>query len=101
MTWLYILIDIVILLIIVTLLFVAIYFWNKKTGLNIGSLSEFRNDSIYEKSYEDKKKKAHIEDIVEEEQTFIDDIDDNTEETMGGIYFSEGYGLEEGEENGN
>ena len=52
MTWLYVLIDVLILLLIVALILVVLYFWNKKKELNIGSLSEFRNNTIYEKSYE-------------------------------------------------
>ena len=95
MTWLYVLIDIFVLLFIVALILVVLYFWNKKKELNIGSLSEFRNNTIYEKSYEDQKKKAHIEEIVEEETSFIDDEVENDEEPIDGIYFSEGYGEEE------
>ena len=67
MTWLYILIDVLILIFVLALILVVLYFWNKKKELNIGSLSEFRNNTIYEKSYEDQKKKAHIEEIIEEE----------------------------------
>lgn len=95
MTWLYILIDILILIFVLALILVVLYFWNKKKELNIGSLSEFRNSTIYEKSYEDQKKKAHIEEIVEEETSFIDDEVENDEEPIDGIYFSEGYGEEE------
>ena len=95
MTWLYILIDILILIFVLALILVVLYLWNKKKELNIGSLSEFRNNTIYEKSYEDQKKKAHIEEIVEEETSFIDDEVENDEEPVAGIYFSEGYGEEE------
>ena len=94
MTWLYILIDFFILLIVVALILVLLYFWNKKDGLNVGSLSEFRNSTIYEKSFEDRKKKAHIEEIVEDETTFIDDIEDTEDEGFNGVYFSDGYGEE-------
>ena len=92
MTWLYILIDILILIFILALIMVLLYFWNKKKELSIGSLSEFRNSTIYEKSYEDQKKKAHIEEIVEEETSYIDDEIENDEEPIAGIYFSDGYG---------
>lgn len=94
MTWLYILIDFFILLIVVALILVLLYFWNKKDGLNVGSLSEFRNSTIYEKSFEERKKKAHIEEIVEDETTFIDDIEDTEDEGFKGVYFSDGYGEE-------
>lgn len=94
MTWLYILIDVLILIFVLALILVVLYFWNKKKELNIGSLSEFRNNTIYEKSYEDQKKKAHIEEIIEDDLIYIDDIDEN-EEPIEGIYFSEGYGEEE------
>lgn len=95
MTWLYILIDILILIFVLALILVVLYFWNKKKELSIGSLSEFRNSTIYEKSYEDQKKKAHIEEIVEDETSFIDDEVENDEEPIAGIYFSDGYGEEE------
>ena len=94
MTGLYILIDIMILLFAFALIIAVIYFWNKKQGLNIGSLSEFRNSSIYEKGYEEQKKKAHIEEIAEAEPAFIDDIEETDEETAVGVYFSDGYGEE-------
>lgn len=95
MTWLYILIDVLILIFVLALILVVLYFWNKKKELNIGSLSEFRNNTIYEKSYEDQKKKAHIEEIIEDDLMYIDDVDENDEEPIEGIYFSEGYGEEE------
>lgn len=95
MTWLYIVIDVLILIFVLALILVVLYFWNKKKELNIGSLSEFRNNTIYEKSYEDQKKKAHIEEIIEDDLMYIDDVDENEEETIEGIYFSEGYGEEE------
>lgn len=95
MTWLYILIDVLILIFVLALILVVLYFWNKKKELNIGSLSEFRNNTIYEKSYEDQKKKAHIEEIIEEDSMYLDDVEENDEEPIEGIYFSEGYGEEE------
>ena len=95
MTWLYILIDVFILIFVLALILVVLFFWNKKKELNIGSLSEFRNNTIYEKSYEDQKKKAHIEEIIEEDSMYLDDVDENDEEPIEGIYFSEGYGEEE------
>ena len=95
MTWLYILFDVLILIFVLALILVVLFFWNKKKELNIGSLSEFRNNTIYEKSYEDQKKKAHIEEIIEEDSMYLDDVDENDEEPIEGIYFSEGYGEEE------
>ena len=95
MTWLYILIDVLILIFVLALILVVLFFWNKKKELNIGSLSELRNNTIYEKSYEDQKKKAHIEEIIEEDSMYLDDVDENDEEPIEGIYFSEGYGEEE------
>ena len=95
MIWLYILIDVLILIFVLALILVVLFFWNKKKELNIGSLSEFRNNTIYEKSYEDQKKKAHIEEIIEEDSMYLDDVDENDEEPIEGIYFSEGYGEEE------
>ena len=95
MTWLYILIDVLILIFVLALILVVLFFWNKKKELNIGSLSEFRNNTIYEKSYEDQKKKAHIEEIIEDDSMYLDDVDENDEEPIEGIYFSEGYGEEE------
>lgn len=101
MTWLYILIDVLILVLLLSLVLVLIYFWNKKKGLSIGSLSEFRNNTIYEKSYEEQKKKAHIEEIIDEEYEFIDDLDDTETEPIDGVYFSDGYGEEEVADNEN
>lgn len=67
--------------------------------MTIGSLDEFRNDSIYEKSIEDQKRLAHIEEITEE-KNYIDDIDDIEAEPVDSIIFSSGYGeTEESYEN--
>ena len=90
MTWLYILIDILIVLIILLVILILLLI-NRKKGMAIGSLDEFRNDSIYEKSIEDQKRLAHIEEITEE-KNYIDDIDDIEIEPVDSIIFSSGYG---------
>lgn len=95
MTWLYILIDILIVLIILLTVILILLLINRKKGMAIGSLDEFRNDSIYEKSIEDQKRLVHIEEITEE-KNYIDDIDDIETEPVDSIFFSSGYGeLEE------
>lgn len=92
MTWLYILIDILIVLIVLLFIISILLFLNRKKGMNIGSLDEFRNGSIYEKSMEDQKRLAHIEEITED-KSYIDDIET---EHIDSIVFSSGYGeLEE------
>lgn len=101
MTWLYILIDVFILILLLSGIIAILYFFNKKKSLNVGSLSEFRNDTIYEKSYEDKKKKAHIEEIIdanyEDSKEMVDDVD----AFVDGIFFEDGYGDTEDSENEN
>jgi len=37
--------------------------------------------------YEEQKKKAHIEEIIDEESEFIDDLDDTETEPIDGVYF--------------
>ena len=91
MTWLFILIDILIFLALVALCVITVYFWNKKGGLGHNSLEHFRNEEIYEKSQEDKKRMAHIEDtIVEEEEVIEPPEPEAVEEEQ--IVFSGGYG---------
>ena len=91
MTWLYIVIDILIVLLILFLVVLIFVLLNRKKEMNIGSLDEFRNDSIYEKSIEDQKRLAHIEDITEE-KSYIDDIEEKETDPIDSIIFSNGYG---------
>lgn len=91
MTWLYILMDIIILLVLLLLCGLVIVLWNKKGRLGRGTLDTFRNDELYEKSEEDRKRLKHIDDVLEEE----DIIDLGSEpEPIGDeeITFSPGYG---------
>lgn len=91
MTWLYILMDIIILLVLLFLCGLVIVLWNKKGRLGRGTLDTFRNDELYEKSEEDRKRLKHIDDVVEEK----DIIDLGSEpEPIGDeeITFSPGYG---------
>lgn len=91
MTWLYILMDIIILLVLLFLCGLVIVLWNKKGRLGRGTLDTFRNDELYEKSEEDRKRLKHIDDVLEEE----DIIDLGSEpEPIGDeeITFSPGYG---------
>lgn len=91
MTCLYILMDIIILLVLLFLCGLVIVLWNKKGRLGRGTLDTFRNDELYEKSEEDRKRFKHIDDVLEEE----DIIDLGSEpEPIGDeeITFSPGYG---------
>ena len=91
MTWLYILMDIIILLVLLFLCVLVIVLWNKKGRLGRGTLDTFRNDELYEKSEEDRKRLKHIDDVLEEE----DIIDLGSEPDPIGdeeITFSPGYG---------
>ena len=91
MTWLYILMDIIIPLVLLFLCGLVIVLWNKKGRLGRGTLDTFRNDELYEKSEEDRKRLKHIDDVLEEE----DIIDLGSEpEPIGDeeITFSPGYG---------
>ena len=91
MTWLFILIDILIFLALVALCVITVYFWNKKGGLGHNSLEHFRNEEIYEKSQEDKKRMARIEDTIVEEEEFIEPPEPKAVEEEQ-IVFSGGYG---------
>ena len=91
MTWLFILIDILIFLALVALCVITVYFWNKKGGLGHNSLEHFRNEEIYEKSQEDKKRMAHIEDTIVEKEEFIEPPEPEAVEEEQ-IVFSGGYG---------
>jgi len=101
MTWLYILIDVFILILLLAGIIAILYFFNKKKSLNVGSLSEFRNDTIYEKSYEDKKKKAHIEEIIDVNHDDSKEMVDDVDTFVDGIFFEDGYGDTEDSENEN
>ena len=95
MMWLYILMDVVIIVAIVFLCVLAAYFWTKHKPLSKNSLTEFRNDDIYEKSIQDKKRLAHIEDAVEQpELCEYDELIEDADLSIGvdNITFSSGYG---------
>ena len=94
MTWLFILIDVLIFLALLALCIITVYFWNKKSGLGHSSLEKFRNEEIYEKSQEEQKRMAHIEDTIVEEEEFVDDLffeNTNTESDNGGFDFEEDF----------
>lgn len=91
MTWLYILMDIIILLVLLFLCGLVIVLWNKKGRLGRGTLDTFRNDELYEKSEEDRKRLKHIDDVLEEED--IIDLGSEPEPIVDEeITFSPGYG---------
>lgn len=99
MTWIYILLDIVLICAIAVLFCLLVRLWTKRRGLHVSPLSQFRNDDLYEKSLQDKKKLAHIEDAVKEDE-FIDasPIEDHFDEGIqdSDISFSDGYGVGSG-----
>ncbi len=95
MAWLFIFMDVVILAAIVFLGGLAVYFWTRNKPLSRSSLTEFRNDDIYEKSIQDKKRLAHIEDSVERpELNEFDGLIDSADLSISddNITFSSGYG---------
>lgn len=91
MTWLFILMDVLILLTLLALCIITVYFWNKKSGLGHSSLDEFRNEEIYEKSQEEQKRMAHIEDTIVEEEEFVEPPEPEAVDEEQ-IVFSGGYG---------
>ncbi len=93
MVWLYILIDVLIIMGVVALCLFLIHLWNKHRPLSRNSISEFRNSDIYEKSVQDQKRLAHIEDSLEDVE-YIDESDINGDAPIddGDITFSSGYG---------
>lgn len=97
MTWLFILLDVLILLSVIALGIVIIVLWNEKKGLPRGPLSNFRNEEIYEKTKRDKKKFAHIDDPVPVDEEVIEIPDELPSEPIGDedISFSNGYGFTE------
>ena len=103
MTWLFILLDILLIVILITLITAFVYFLNRVNPLKRSSLAQFRNDEIYEQSMQDKKRFAHIEDRLEdidlpENLSQPDESDLMFDEKN--IFFSPGYGgnRETGEE---
>lgn len=92
MTWLYILMDIIILLVLLFLCGLVIALWNKKGKLGRGTLDTFRNDELYEKSEEDRKRLKHIDDVAEEEDDVIDLGSEPEPIGDDEITFSPGYG---------
>ncbi len=103
MTWVYIALDILLFVLMGFLLFLLIRFWTKKKGMHHSPLSQFRNDDLYEKSLEDKRRLAHIENKVNEENMF-DEAQDSAEVdvpiTDDNISFSDGYGKRIGDDDG-
>ena len=49
MVWVYIALDILILCVLITLAAVVVWLWNHRTKIHKSSLSQFRNDDLYEK----------------------------------------------------
>lgn len=92
MTWLFILLDVLILLALVVLCGLTVYFWNKKGSLRRDSLESFRNEEIYEKSKAEQKRMAHIEDIIDEEEEFIEPPVETEAVVEEEIVFAAGYG---------
>ena len=93
MVWLYILIDVLILAGVIALIVFLIHLWNKHRPLFRNSISEFRNSDIYEKSVQEQKRLAHIEDSLEDVE-FID-LDDSNDDVLiedKDMTFSSGYG---------
>lgn len=99
MTWLFIILDVLILLSIIAIGILSYMLWNKKNSLHRNSLEDFRNEGLYEKSKRDRIKLAHIDEKVDPET----DVLEMTEETGceniedKDISFSDGYGFTESE----
>ena len=98
MTWVFILMDVVILAAVIFLCIFIAWIWSWHRPLSKGALSEFRNDDLYEKSEQDKKRLAHIEDSFESvdasEVDYFDESDVAIDEDD--ISFAAGYGGREG-----
>lgn len=92
MTWLYVLMDIIILLVLIFLCVLVIVLWNKKGKLSSGSLEHFRNDELYEKSKEEQKKYKHIDEISDEDEIVLPDTAEPDPIEDDNITFSAGYG---------
>ena len=91
MNWVFILLDVLILFTVIVLCGVIVFLWNKKRSLSRNSLELFRNDEIYEKSKEEQKRMAHIDDtVIEENEYVIPPEPESVEDAQ--IVFSGGYG---------
>lgn len=101
MTWIYITLDVFLFALMGFLIFLLIRFWTKKKRMNHSPLSQFRNDDLYEKSLEDKRRLAHIEDRMNEDEMY-EETPDNAEIdipiTEDNISFSDGYGKKIGDD---
>ena len=100
MVWVYIALDILILCVLITLAAVVVWLWNHRTKIHKSSLSQFRNDDLYEKSVQEQQRLAHIEDIVSDfEDNDITTIVDETDRNIryGDVEFSDGYGARDRE----
>lgn len=99
MVWVYIFMDVVLLCVIALLIYFLIRLWTKRKGLHVSPLSQFRNDDLYEKSMQDKKKLAHIEETVKENEPIDTDPLDGCLDNVirdSDISFSDGYGIGKG-----
>ena len=94
MIWIYITLDIFLFALMSFLVFLLFRFWTKKKRMNHSPLSQFRNDDLYEKSLEDKRRLAHIEDQIAEEDYIDVVVDDEIDTPISDddISFSDGYG---------
>lgn len=94
MVWIFILMDFVILAALIVLCVAAVCLWNRHRPLSKGALSEFRNDDLYEKSEQEKKRLAHIEDSFENVDASEVDYFDEVDIAIGDddISFAAGYG---------
>ena len=95
MVWVYIALDILILCVLIALAAVVVWLWNRRAKIHKSSLSQFRNDDLYEKSVQEQQRLAHIEDIVSDfEDNDITTIVDETDRNIryGDVVFSDGYG---------
>ena len=104
MIGIYILMDVLLLALLLLLCLGAAYLWTKKKALHKGPLSQFRNDDIYEKSLQDSKRLAHIEDgICDIDNDDVDTLPDETDKdiSFSDIEFCGGYGGREGDEDEN
>lgn len=97
MEWIFILMDVVIFVALIFLCVLAAYLWNKHRPLSKGALSEFRNDDLYEKSEQERKRLAHIEDSFEDVDASEVDYFDEADIAIGDddISFAAGYGGKE------
>lgn len=100
MVWVYIALDILILMAIIALGAVFVWLWNRRSEIHKSALSQFRNDDLYKKSLQDQQKLAHIEDVVSDfdDDDIITDMDETDRDIRyGDVEFSDGYGVKETE----